>query len=41
MIHGPNRNTNSAAVTIAPPVRKVMYRKTLKTGIAPERSISQ
>ena len=29
MIAGPNQNTNNSAVAVAPPVRKVMYRKTL------------
>ena len=41
MIQGPNRNTNTSAVIMAPPVRTVRYRNTLKIVSVPERSASQ
>jgi hypothetical protein len=41
MIRGPNRNTISAAVNIAPPVRKVIYLKRLKNWTLSARSTNQ
>src|SRR5690242_17492600 len=41
MIGPPNRKTNTNAVTMAPPVRNVRYRKTLRNETLSESSVSQ